>query len=92
MSKLDKLLTRLRTKPPPADFTWDELCSVLQKLGYTKLNNSGSRRKFFHKERNLLISCHEPHPRPEVDKGCIVDVVDHLTVNGFIEDDNSEHS
>lgn len=92
MSKKDKLIARMRTKPPPADFTWGELCKVLKNLGYEQLKNSGSRRKFFHKEKNLLISCHEPHPCPEVDKGCLVDVLAHLKTNGLIEEDESEYS
>lgn len=85
MSKLEKQIARLRAKPPPANFTWDELCSLLARLGYELLNGNGSRRKFYNRDRDLLISCHEPHPRPEVDKGCIVDVVTHLIENGVIQ-------
>jgi hypothetical protein len=28
---------------------------------------------------------HEPHPRPMVDKACIVDVVRHLKAYGFLK-------
>ncbi len=48
------------------------------------LKNSGSRRKFVHSKTKALIICHAPHPSPDVDKGCIVDVVAHLEANGFI--------
>lgn len=84
MSKAGKALIRLGATPTPADFKWNDLCSVLKHLGYEIQNNSGSRRKFYHEEKKLLIICHEPHPSPDVDKGCIADVVEHLKSNGFI--------
>jgi len=46
--------------------------------------NSGSRRKFYNKNKDALIICHEPHPQPTVDKGCIADVIEHLKTYGFI--------
>jgi hypothetical protein len=84
MSKHTKALAKISTSPPPSSFKWDELKALLEHLGYRMLNGSGARRKFYHKEKDLLISCHQPHPSPDVDKGCIVDVVDHLKTNGFI--------
>lgn len=84
MSKHDKNLAKLCATPPPSDYKWDDLVSVLTHLGYKKLNNGGSRRKFYHSGKDLLIVCHEPHPNPNVDKGCIVDVVEHLKANGVI--------
>ena len=84
MSKHQKALDRLRAKPPPSDIKWNELKAVLKHLGYEMLKNSGSRRKFVHTETKALIICHEPHPSPDVDKGCIADVVAYLQANGFI--------
>jgi len=84
MSKQRKLLARLCATPPPADFKWNELTSVLEHLGYELLRNSGSRRKFFHPESKALIICHEPHPAPSVDGACIVAVVSHLRKHGYI--------
>jgi predicted RNA binding protein YcfA (HicA-like mRNA interferase family) len=84
MSKHQKALLKLCSVPPPSDIKWSELKGVLEHLGYVMLNKSGSRRKFFHREKNALISCHEPHPSPDVDKGCIADVIDHLKTHGFI--------
>jgi predicted RNA binding protein YcfA (HicA-like mRNA interferase family) len=84
MSKHQKALEKLCAVPPAADIKWQELKSVLEHLGYEMLKNSGSRRKFFHAEKKALISCHQPHPSPNVDKGCIADVIEHLKVNGFI--------
>lgn len=83
MAKHHKVLDKLCAKPPAADIKWDELKGLLEHLGYTMLKNSGSRRKFFHKEKNALICCHQPHPSPDVDKGCIADVAEHLKTHGF---------
>lgn len=83
MSKHDKNLAKLCSTPTPANIKWDELAGVLQHLGYTLLKNSGSRRKFYHKAKDDLIICHEPHPSPEVDKGCIADVAEHLKNHKF---------
>ena len=56
------------------------------RLGYELLKRKGSRRKFFNRQKNLLIICHQPHPNPDVDKGCVEDVVSHLIDNGIIEE------
>ena len=84
MSKHQKALHRLCATPPPADIKWQELKAVLEHLGYALLKNTGSRRKFYHEGKKVLIICHEPHPTPNVDKGCVADVVEHLRTNGFI--------
>lgn len=84
MSKQDKVLEKLSRKPIPT-IKWDELCGCLEHLGYELLKGDGSRRKFFHKEKNNLIICHEPHPSSDVAKGCLKDVQQHLTVMGFIK-------
>jgi predicted RNA binding protein YcfA (HicA-like mRNA interferase family) len=84
MSKYTKALAKLCTKPPPADLKWDELRAILEHLGYRLLKGAGSRRKFYHEQKDALIICHCPHPSPNVDKGCVADVVTHLKKHGFI--------
>jgi len=84
MAKHRKALDKLCAKPPSADIKWDDLKSVLEHLGYEMLKGSGSRRKFYHKGKDALICLHAPHPSPDVDKGCIVDVIEHLKAYGFI--------
>lgn len=84
MSKHKKALKKLCALPTPSDFKWDELRGVLEHLGYVMITGSGSRRKFFNKDKNALIICHEPHPSPNVDKGCISDVIEHLKIYGLI--------
>jgi len=84
MSKHDKFKERLCARPIPADIQWTELKHFLERLGYQMLKGRGSRRKFFHRDKDALIICHEPHPRPTVDKGCIADIVDHLKLHQLI--------
>lgn len=84
MAKHDKTLEKLCAKPTPASIKWDELKSLLEHLGYKMLPGSGSRRKFFHEGKQLLICLHQPHPSPDVGKSSIDDVVEHLKTNGFI--------
>lgn len=84
MSKQSKALAKLCREPTPANYKWTELVGLLTSLGYIEINADGSRKKFFHKETKALILCHKPHPSPDVDKGCIADIVKHLRENGII--------
>ena len=84
MSKHQKALDKLCAITPSSDIKWDELKGVLEHLGYTMLKGCGSRRKFYHKGKDALIVCHAPHPSPDVDKGCLADVIEHLKTNKFI--------
>jgi len=84
MTKHQKALDRLCAAPTPADIRWSELKSALERLGYVELSGRGSRKKFHHREKGLIISCHRPHPSPYVDKGCVADVVAHLRDNRLI--------
>lgn len=85
MSKHQKALDKFCASPPPADLTWDEFLGVLKKLGFTKvLNGNGSRRKVYNPTTKHLIICHEPHPSPCVDKGCIVSTVEYLQEHNYL--------
>lgn len=62
MSKKDKLLEKLKSKPK--DFTYNEAKIILNKLGYFENNKgktSGSRVAFINK-KNEKIELHKPHP------------------------------
>jgi hypothetical protein len=83
MSRKEKLKERFRTIP--ADFTWKELCSLLNGLGYEMLAGSGSRRKFYKKSTGDLISLHEPHPGSIVKKYALKEVHEHLEEKGELE-------
>jgi predicted RNA binding protein YcfA (HicA-like mRNA interferase family) len=84
MSKHKRTLAKLGASTPCANIKWEELRGLLTHLGYHMLTNSGSRRKFYHKDKDDLIILHCPHPSPDVDKGAISDVIFHLKSHGFI--------
>lgn len=62
MSKLEKELKRLKSKPK--DFSYDELKKILNNLGFYEDNKgktSGSRVEFIN-YNNKKIEIHRPHP------------------------------
>jgi hypothetical protein len=62
MDRHDRLLERLRRRP--RDFTWEELTTLLRRLGFRQVRpgrTAGSRRRFIHPD-GCVISLHEPHP------------------------------
>lgn len=66
MGKINKLLEKLLRVPPPRDFTWNELKSLLSSLGFEEKQGNGSRVKFFHPDLGYPISLHKPHPGNEL--------------------------
>ena len=62
MSQLDKLKTRICTKPK--DFAWDELVKLLAAYGFeslTKGKTAGSRRQFYNPTTQVASSLPKPH-------------------------------
>ena len=84
MAKHDKTIRSLKRRPVPSDIKWDDVVALLSSLGFRMLKGSGSRRKFFHEEEDLLIICHQPHPGSEIDRGCARDICEKLTESGLI--------
>jgi predicted RNA binding protein YcfA (HicA-like mRNA interferase family) len=74
MAKVDKIIEKIKTKPTLRNIKWDDLVTVLKHLGYKALTNTGSRRKFYHAEKDNMIHIHEPHPGNEV-KPCYIENV-----------------
>lgn len=63
MSKIEKEIERLKTKPK--DFTYDEAKKILNYFGFIEKNKgktSSSRVKFIDKEK-VIIEFHKPHPK-----------------------------
>lgn len=52
----------MRFKRCPKDFTWQELVTLLEGLGFTELQGKGSRVKFFNEICDCMIFIHKPHP------------------------------
>ncbi|HEX6770788.1 MAG TPA: type II toxin-antitoxin system HicA family toxin [Acidobacteriaceae bacterium] len=76
MSKREKLLARLNSKPK--DFTWDELVSVMKACGYELTTTGGSGRKFIDHETGATAFLHEPHPGNILKAYQIRDILSHL--------------
>ena len=47
MTQRDKLKSRFCSSPPPKNFTWRELCSLLGGLGYSVGDGKGSHSCFY---------------------------------------------
>ena len=65
MGKKEKLIEQLKSNPK--DFTFEEMQTVLEILGFKMSNKgktSGSRVKFL--KGNIAIILHKPHPRKEL--------------------------
>jgi predicted RNA binding protein YcfA (HicA-like mRNA interferase family) len=83
MSKKDKMLARLRTKPK--DFSFDETRTLLENLGFEALNQGktgGSRIRFA--KDNIVISLHKPHPRKELREYQIKQILETLEREGMV--------
>lgn len=82
MSKRDKLIKRLKSRP--RDFTWEEAVSLMNGFNFKEIPNSGSRRKFFNESKNLHASLHKPHPGNVLKAYAVDYLIDFLSDNGFI--------
>jgi predicted RNA binding protein YcfA (HicA-like mRNA interferase family) len=81
MSKQEKLVSRLRSKPK--DFTWSELMSLMKALRFTMEKSSGSGRKFIHEDSEAVLFIHEPHPSRVLKSYQVRDVIALLEREGF---------
>ena len=65
MGRKEKLINRLKSEPK--DFTFGEMRTLLEMLGFELSNQgktSGSRVRF--SRENMIIILHKPHPRKEL--------------------------
>lgn len=65
MGKKEKLIAKLKSNPK--DFTFDEMKTLLEALGFVMSNKgktSGSRVKFM--KGDIPVIQHKPHPRKEL--------------------------
>ena len=88
MSKLEKLLVKLGLKPK--SFTYAELKTLLNKLGYEEKKmgkTSRSRVAFIHSKTNHIIRLHKPHPGNELKRYQVNYLVSELKKEGYIKDE-----
>ena len=84
MSKNEKLLKRILSLPK--DFTFEELMKLFSALGFeisTKGKTSGSRVRFFNKEKKLQYLAHRPHPASIIKEKALKDIVNFITENNL---------
>ena len=85
MTKKDKLLERFLTFPN--DFTFDELKTLLESMGFeveNKGKTSGSRVAFVHINFKKHILIHKPHPSKIINKIYLKQIKVELTLNQII--------
>lgn len=64
MSQSDKLEQKLRAKPKPVSFPWDDLVTLMKQYGFTVLTRKakGSHFTFYHPETRLKVKLSRSHP------------------------------
>lgn len=85
MSKREKLIQRLLSRP--RDFTYAELETFLNSLGYEEIKTgktSGSRRAFISKLKKHIIRLHKPHPGPVLRMYQIDYIIQELKKEGLL--------
>ena len=85
MTKKEKLIERIRRLPK--DFTFAELESVLLQLGFEKDDKgktSGSRERFYNKDKQMQYLAHKPHPSSIIKEKALKDIVNYLINNKLI--------
>ena len=83
MGKKEKLIAKLAGDPK--DFTFDEMKTLLEMLGFVMSNKgktSGSRVRFM--KGNVPIILHKPHPRKELLEYQIKQIKEVLEREGLI--------
>lgn len=83
MSKKDKLLKRLQSKPK--DFTFDEMSALLSYFGYElKQGGTGSGVKFVRDGSNEVINFHKPHPNGILKRYILDQIIEKLRKDGLL--------
>ena len=83
MGRKEKLIERLKSYPK--DFTFDEMRTALEGLGFimdNKGKTSGSRVQFV--RGSIKIILHKPHPRKELSRHQIEFVLEILEMENLI--------
>ena len=71
----------------PKDFTYEEMKTLLNRLGYEEENKgktSGSRVIFFNEQLQHSIFLHKPHPENIIKSYLMKYIEDELTAKGLI--------
>ena len=83
MSTLEKLKKRIQTLPK--DYTYMEMKTLMEALGYEELNKgrtSGSRVRFYRPSDGSIMDIHKPHPQKEMRFYAVKQIVNKLKETG----------
>lgn len=84
MSRKEKLISRLLDRPK--DFTWNEVQTLLRRCGYSELQGTGSRVKFYNENNDDIIFLHKPHPQNTIPLYAVDIIIEKLKEQGFINE------
>ena len=70
----------MRARPTPADIRWAEIESLLNALGVEVVNRAGSRALLRKGDHRIVV--HRPHPRPEVRRDTVRNIVEFISLIG----------
>jgi predicted RNA binding protein YcfA (HicA-like mRNA interferase family) len=62
VSKKEKLYQRLHKLPPPKDFAWEDLISLMRQAGFSEECDGGSHYTFEHKKTGFRLGISKTHP------------------------------
>ena len=84
LSKKEKLVRRFQSRP--ADFTFDELITLLKSMGYSleAAGKTSGSRVVFSNEDGDYIRLHKPHPRNILRMYQINDIILNLKEKGLL--------
>ena len=85
MTREEKLKRRILQQPK--DFTFEELETLLYQLGFERDNKgktSGSRVRFYNKDKRIQYLAHKPHQKSIIIEKALKDIVDFLTENKLL--------
>ena len=70
----------MRARPTPVDIRWDEIEAILSALGVEVVNRAGSRVLLRMGDHRIVV--HRPHPRPEVRRDTVRNIVEFIRLIG----------
>ncbi|MFP1682581.1 type II toxin-antitoxin system HicA family toxin [Alloalcanivorax sp. C16-1] len=82
MVSTDRLILRLLSLE--RTFTWEDLETLLGRLGYRRQEGRGSRVKFTNGNSRQLINLHRPHPGNELKRYARRQIIEKLEDGGLI--------
>lgn len=82
MSQRDKLEQKLRAKPKPVSFPWDDLVTLMSSKGFKILTKraKSSHFTFYHSASGLKVKLSRSHPDDVLKAYQISDVIEALDI------------